>query len=63
MQTVVRGDLLPTLATLATLGELLEATKAMERAMVKEAMERAEAEEMAPVACKFSFSWILWCWN
>jgi hypothetical protein len=53
MQAVVHGDLLP---TLATLGELLEATKATERAMVKEAMERAEAEEMTPVACKYSFS-------
>jgi hypothetical protein len=52
MQAVVHGDLLP---TLATLGELLEATKATERAMVKEAMERVEAEEMTPVACKFSF--------
>lgn len=60
MQAVVHGHLL---VTLATLGELLEATEALVPAMVEEAMELAEAEEMTPVACKCSFSWILWCWN
>ena len=42
MQAVVHGHLL---VTLATLGELLEATEALVPAMVEEAMELAEAEE------------------
>ncbi|OSS43963.1 hypothetical protein B5807_11455 [Epicoccum nigrum] len=53
MQTMMHGHLLP---TLATLGELLGATEAMGRAEMKETMASAEAEEMTPVACTYSFS-------